>query len=335
MKTYKDIQKLTGLSLSTISKYFNGGALREENRRAIEQAAEKLDYRVNEFARGLKSRRSHTVGVLIPELNSAFNTAVMAEVGRALRARGYGTIVCDCLNDEAMEGEALRFLLNKMVDGVITIPLGARGEHLQLAAARGVPVVLVDRLQTGFKADAVVIDNERAGALAAEALLGGGHRRACMIAGDESAYTMRGRMAGFGRALLRGGAPAGEDAFRIAPLTAEGGYEAARTLLWGTGAPSALCCANYELTLGALMAVNELGLRIPDDVSLVGFDDLALARVVKPRLTIVAQPMGDIAREAARLMLERLEGGARPGVSKVELEPKLIAGESVLSLPTH
>ena len=135
--TYKDIQNITGLSLSTISKYFNGGNLREENRLSIEKAIEELDFTVNAFARGLKSRQSHTIGILVPDLSSTFNAIIMEQVCEILRSHGYGSIVCTCNGNQKAEKSSLSFLLDKMVDGIITIPMDETGKHLEEASKRG------------------------------------------------------------------------------------------------------------------------------------------------------------------------------------------------------
>lgn len=327
-KTYLDIQKMTGLSLSTISKYFNGGKLRDENRAAIERAIEKLDYRVNEFARGLKSKRSRKVGVLIPELSSTFHTVIMSEVCHLLRQAGYDTVVCDCHLDKQVEHDAFGFLLNRMVDGVITIPLNQRGDHLKEAARRGVPVVLVDRLASEFRTDAVIVDNVSAGGMAAEALLAHGHRRIGLITGLPDIYTMRARAQGFQSALIQSGVALDPALTREIEFTVDGGYQAAMALLTMREPPSALFCANYDLMLGMIMALNELGLRIYEDISVVGIDDLTLSRVIKPRLTMIMQPMQEIAAQASRLMMERLEGPV-PGIRLVELPTELIQGASI------
>ncbi len=121
--TYKDIQNKTGFSLSTISKYFNGGSVKPQTKEAIEAAARDLNFRMNDLARGLKSRRSMSVGLLIPELNSVFHTTVMRYVGYYLRLRGYSCVVCDSNMDKQTERDAVQFLIDKTVDGIITIPL--------------------------------------------------------------------------------------------------------------------------------------------------------------------------------------------------------------------
>lgn len=326
--TYHDIQRLTGLSLSTISKYFNGGSVRPATEAAISEAAQALNFRVNDFARGLKSKKSRSIGLLIPELDSTFHTTIMRHISETLRMRGYSCIVVDCNADRQVELDAMGFLLDKMVDGVITIPYDKSGAPLKLAMDRDIPVVLVDRLIPGFKADAVILDNQRAGALAAGHLLSHGHRRIGMVSGPAGIYTMQHRRQGFCDALKAAGA-LNEYLVTDAEFSVEGGYRAALELLSNHSRPTALFCANYELTLGAIIAMNELGLRWPDDLSLLGFDNLVLARVLKPALTTIAQPMEQMAATAAALMLDRLEQGPAPGTHTIELAPTLVQGASV------
>lgn len=330
-KTYKDIQSLTGLSLSTISKYFNGGSLRADNKDAIERAIKKLNYRVNPFAQGLKSNRSRKVGVLIPEFTSSFHTTIMSEVCHILRMAGYDTVVSDCHLDKRIERESLSFFLDKMVDGIITIPLNRDGSHLQAAADLGVPVVLVDRLTERFKTDAVIVDNRGAGQMAARELIDFGHERIGLISGLRDIYTMRERSAGFLEALFSAGIQKDERFIREIEFTVDGGYQAAMELLTQRERPTALFCANYDLTLGMIMAVNELGLRIGKDLSVVGFDNLMLAGIIKPSMTMIVQPMREIAAQASKLMIERLEN-ASPGTRVIELPTQIFRGESIVKL---
>lgn len=331
--TYKDIQRLTGLSLSTISKYFNGGNVKDENRRAIDRAVEKLNFHLNEYARGLKSRRSKTIGVLIPELNSTFNTSIIADVEDILRMHGYGTIVCDCHLNKKMEREAFEFLLSKMVDGIITIPFDRTGEHLKMAQVRGVPVVLVDRLTTGYKTDAVIVDNTGAAGLAVDEFVSCGHRRIAILCGPSGIYTMEARLEGFKKALLQNHLDLCDEYLVSTELSVGGGYKGVKQLLNLEEPPTALLCANYEITLGAMIALNESGLKIPSQLSVIGFDNLMLSQIVKPRLTIIVQPMREIAENAAGLMLDRLkQQKSVAGIRIVELNANLIKGDSVLHI---
>lgn len=330
--TYKDIQRLTGLSLSTISKYFNGGTVLDENRKAIERAIVKLDFRMNEYARGLKSKRSKTIGVLIPELNSTFHTSIIADVEDILRRSGYGTIVCDCRLDRQTEREALKFLLGKMVDGIITIPFDKSGEHLRLAEEQGVPVVLIDRLETDFKTDAVIVDNSGAAELAVKEFVANGHTKIAILCGPDGIFTMNARMDGFKKALVRNNIEMNEEYLLSQDMTVSGGYEGVKHLLRLDDPPTALLCANYEITLGAVIALNESGVKIPKELSVIGFDNLTLAQIIKPNLTIVTQPMREIAECAADLMLERLGSEKTDATKIIELRASLVRGHSVQKL---
>jgi len=248
-----------------------------------------------------------------------------------LRQAGYDTVVCDAHLDRQIERDALNFLLDRMVDGIITIPLDPTGEHLLKARERRVPVVLIDRLLSGFKADAVIVDNAGAGAMAARALTERGHRRIGLITGLSEVYTMRERKKGFLSFLALAGVPHDERLTREIEFSIDGGYHATLSLMGLDDPPTALFSANYELMLGMIMALNEMGARIGEDVSVVGFDNLQLARVIKPRITMIKQPLEEITLEASRMMIERLEAGA-PGIRVVELPTQLVEGESVKAI---
>jgi LacI family transcriptional regulator len=330
--TYKDIQRMTGLSLSTISKYFNGGNVMEENRKAIDRAVAKLDFRMNEYARGLKSKRSKTIGVLIPELNSTFNTSIIADVEDILRMQGYGTIVCDCRLNKKIEKEALEFLLSKMVDGIITIPFDNVGEHLKMAQLRNIPVILIDRLVTGYKADAVIVNNVGAVEMAVNEFVENGHKRIAILCGPDGIFTMKARMDGFKKALLTKHLELFDEYQICEELSISGGYAGAKYVLGLQSLPTALLCANHEMTLGAIIALTESGVKIPAELSVIGFDNLMLSQIVKPNLTIIVQPMREIAENAARLMLERLESESTKGIKIIELDASMIKGNSVQKL---
>ena len=331
--TYKDIQKKTGLSLATISKYFNGGTVRAENKQLIETAIKELDFHVNEYARSLKSRKSHIVGGLIPELTSTFNTSMMADVETFLRQRGYGFMVCDCRLDGEMEKEELDFLLDRMVDGIITIPYSKSGKVLSAATERNVPVVLIDRLTLDFQTDAVLLDNRHAAELAAEEFIKKGHQQLAVISGPTGLYTSRERLQGFVAYLNEHQIPVREDWLIYGPSTVEAGYREALSLLQKPDRPTGIFMVNYEITLGTIMAINELGLRIPEDISLIGFDNLTLSGVIKPKLTMLMQPMEALAYEAASLLIARMKGTAPSKEKKiVSIKAQLVEGESVMDL---
>lgn len=327
MATYKDLQRLTGLSLSTISKHYNGLPVRPENAAAIEEAAERLGFRVNGFARGLRSRRSRTVGVLLPALDNEFHLSIIAGLERALRDDGIGVLVGVSLPEP---GTAVGLLLEKMVDGIVAVPSAGDVAALRSASEQGTPVVTLDWVDDDLETDRVVLDNVGSGASAARHLAELGHRVIAVLGGDPSVSTTRERTAGFrdGLASLGLAAPVVE----LGPLTVGSGVAAVERLLARPERPTAVFASNRELTVGALTALGDAGLRIPDDLSLIGFDTVELARVVRPRLTIVEQPTDAIAAEAAALIRSRLDGTAGAAPRERVLAGRLIVGGSVAAL---
>ena len=195
MTTIKDISRETGLSLATISKYMNGGHVLDRNKDLIDEAIEKLGYKVNYFARGLKTNRSMTVGVLLPTISSPFFSRVVAAMDKRLRAEKYHCIVCSYDFDAALEQEKLRFLVSNNVDAIALVP--EQITAAELAALVGdVPLVLIDRVIPDFRCDAVVADNLNAIYAAVESLFRRNHRRIGIIVGPQDVSTAYERMVG-------------------------------------------------------------------------------------------------------------------------------------------
>ncbi len=330
--TIKDIAAATGLGLATISKYINGGHVRPENKKLIDEAIARLDYQVNEAARSLKTSQTNTIGVIIPDLNDLFVLNVVACVEDELRRSNYATVLCDCRSDPALEEETVRMLIRRRVDGMINMPVSSSGEHLRSALDRGIPVVLMDRMVSSLRSQvsAVTVNNLEAGRNAVHRLIWYGHQRIGIIVGPSHIITSQERLQGYRQALLNAGITPDESLVEFSDYTLTGGYESAKKLLERNRDMTALFVTNYEMTLGAYTALNELGIRFPDDLSFMGFDDLRLSRLIRPRLAMVTQPMEEIGRTAARLMLNRIHGRARsPEETMVTLPAGLLEGESI------
>lgn len=335
MATVKDIARETGLGLATISKYLNGRNVREQNRVAIEQAVEKLGYTVNEVARGLKTSRSYTIGILIPELQNLFITSIVTVIEDILRQSGYAAIICDCRTDTARETEAVRFLMQKRVDGIINMPTTQDGSHLSNVVAQNIPVVLIDRAVFSMKdaVSVVQVDNVAASAMATENLVEAGHSKIGIILGPQDIFTSQQRLLGYSQALINNNIMPAAEYIRYADYTMRGGYEVMKALI-GQSDITAVYVTNYEMTLGAIIALEEEGIRIPDQLSFVGFDNQQLSQIVRPKLTIVTQPLEEIGRAAAELMLEQI---GRPAGSPLQgkniiLPTSLQMGQSVKNL---
>ncbi|WP_312644176.1 LacI family DNA-binding transcriptional regulator [Hydrogenoanaerobacterium sp.] len=329
--TMKDIANYTGLGLATISKYFNGGNVLEKNRVAIEQAIKELNFTVNEFARGLKTSKSKTVGVIIPELSNIFVTTIITIIEDILRKKGYGVIVCDCRTDEALERESVQFLVNKMVDGIINMPVCKDGEHLEPALAKNIPVVLIDRMISNLKesVDAVVVDNVSASEKATAHLIENGHQRIGIVIGPRGVFTSQQRLLGYNQAFIKNGLIPDGELVEYSDYTVQGGYESIKLMLACHRDLTAVFVTNYEMTLGAIIAINELGIKLPQELSIIGFDNMQLSQVVKPKLTIITQPLEEIGEQVAEVMLSRLTKNSEYRPEIITLSTALQLGESV------
>ena len=329
--TMKDLSRETGLGLATISKYFNGGTVREKNRVLIEAAVKKLHYVPNEVARSLKTQHSRVIGVIIPELSNAFITSIISSMEDILRKHDYAVIVCDCRSDAKREKDAVEFLLHRRVDGLINMATDTTGAHLKAPLASGIPVLLIDRLIESLrgKVSAVIIDNVHAASQAVEKLTGLGHRQIGLVLGSPDLYTTNQRLTGYLNALKEAGIKPTEEYIRYGDYTMDGGYQAVLDLLKLKNRPTALFVTNFEMTLGTMLALQHSGVRVPEDLSVIGFDKLELFGEIFPNLTLIRQPQLSIGREAANLMLDMLSNEESGGCRIVTLTTELTEGSSV------
>lgn len=332
--TMKDLARETGLGLATLSKYFNGGTVRAQNRVLIEAAVKKLHYVPNEVARSLKTHQSRVIGVVIPELSNTFITSIISSMEDILRSRDYAVLVCDCRSDPRREKEAVAFLMHRRVDGLINMATDPTGAHLKPALAAGIPILLVDRLIEPLrgKVSAVVIDNVYAAGQAVRKLTSLGHRKIGLVLGSPRLYTTDCRLTGYLNALRDAGIEPGEDYIRYGDYTMEGGYQAVQALLQLPDRPTALFVTNFEMTLGAMLALQQSGIRVPQDLSVIGFDKLELFGAVLPDLTLVRQPQLSIGKECAGLMLDLLNAGDQAVHRIITLSTDLTEGRSVRAL---
>jgi LacI family transcriptional regulator len=329
MATIKDVSKRTGLSLATISKYLNGGHVLDENRAAIEAAVLDLGYSVDSLARSLKTRRSMTVGVLIPDLENVFCTGIVSSLENRLQPQGYSTIVCDYRSDAALEVQKLEFLSSRSIDGLVLMPLQGATDGIRRLQDRGVPVVLIDRPVPGIACDAVLADNLNAVYGAVERLVVAGHRRIGIVGGPKGIHTAEERLKGYLRVHEDYRLPVDPALVRYGDYDVESGHRLARELLDLPVPPTALFVTNHEMTFGAVLALNERGVRIPEALSFTGFDFRDLAVLHRPSLSIVVQPLRQIGETVADLLLRRMGGDASGFPALHRLKTELLPGASV------
>jgi LacI family transcriptional regulator len=330
--TIKDIAKKTGLGLATISKYLNGGNVLQKNKIAIEVAIKELDYTVNEFARSLKTSKSKTIGIIIPELSNIFVTNIITVIEDILRNNGYSIIVTDCRTDENLEADLVKFLMKKRVDGIICMPVSKSGDFLKQAIDMDIPIILIDRMLDDIDTDVVMVDNVTASYKAVSYLIENGHEEIGIVAGSKDIFTSKQRLIGYKKALDKANIEFNKNNIVYSNYRVQGGYESLKKLLNNNKNISAVFMTNYEMTLGAIIAINEMGIKIPDDLSFIGFDNLQLSEVVKPKLSIVEQPLDEIGKNVAELMLLRLGEEEKKSKKKIQLTTTLIERESVIDI---
>lgn len=303
--TIRDIKEKTGLSLATISKYINGGNVRPENRVKIEAAIKELHYEVNEMARGLVTNKTRIIGVVMYSIESLFGGIMIHHIGNALRNKGYGILICDSCNDEGIERDNIRFLVQKKVDGIIIIPVSDKGDFLEPARNRKIPVVLLDRAVQGGEFDCVRIDNRKAAMRASELILQNGHEKIAVIYSGKE-YTGIERYKGFSQVLKKAGIQVSKPYRKEGVHSIEHGYDSMKELLELKEKPTAVFMTNYEITLGAIMALQESEEYSLKDFFVMGFDNLLLTHLVDSHIFVVVQPMQELAENAAKLLLNRI-----------------------------
>ena len=325
MATIKDVARLAGVSVSTISKYLNGGNVLEENAEAIRGAIETLDYRVNPFARSLKTQKSRAIGVLLPEMTPPFFGSVVMSLDKTLREHGYHTLISCYSSSYGLERENLQFLLGNGIDGLVYAPEDISAEEFyELTGNCNLPTVQIDRMVQGVNCDTVLVDNADASYNAVDHLIDRGHRRVAIITGPKSVYSAKERLVGYLRALSDHGILYDDSLVISGPYDFATGYRALDALLRLPDPPTAIFTTNYDFTIGLVTAARERGINIPDTLDIFGFDCVQICTMMNPPLPVVQQPEADIGRMAAQYMIQRLEGyTGEPRVTKLKCKLNL------------
>lgn len=301
-----EVAEQASVSPATVSRVLNGDPrVGKAYRERVLRAVADLDYRPNALARNLRRQRSGMIGVIVSDIeNPHFGEMVRALEDHAFDA-GYRLLVCNTDETPDKQRAYLETMIDERVLGVIIAPSDPVGSQIGQLLDLGIPVVAVDREVADARADAVLADNVRAARLAAGLLVERGHRHIAFVGGRQNVETGAERLLGYEIAMREAALPThvvrGE--FRL-----ERGETAVADMLAGQRFPSALITANNLMTLGALRAIRARGLRVPDDIALVGIDDPAWASLVDPPLTTFAQPVRRMAADAMELLLERVTG---------------------------
>jgi LacI family transcriptional regulator len=311
MSTIRDVAQLAEVSTTTVSRVINGsGDVSEARRQRVERAIGELAYIPNAVARHLRSKRTKTIALILSDITNPFFTTIARGVQDTAGPRGYAVTFANTDESEAQEWEYLRTLVQRQVDGVLLVPAGRSPEPFRLLRSQGIPAVLLDRRISVRQLDEVRCDSEAGAYGLVRHLLGLGHRRIAVITGRRDISTSFDRVAGYKRALASASVPVDRKLIRYDSFSLAGGYRMTRQILAIQPRPTAILATNNFIAFGALRALREANLKVPDDLSLVTFDDLPEEWHDDPFLTVLAQPAYELGRQAAELLFERLEIGA-------------------------
>ncbi|MGI8676622.1 MAG: LacI family DNA-binding transcriptional regulator [Nocardioidaceae bacterium] len=320
--TIGDVARMAGVSTTTVSRHLAGQRIRQAA--TVQATIETLDFRVNEVARSLKSGVTRTIGLVVPDVSNPFFAAVAKGVESVSRQSDLNVFLSN--TDESVEREqaVLQGLIGR-VDGVILVPAREGSDNTAELRRAGVPIVLLDRrLPGGDDLDSVLVDSEGGAAQAAEHLLGLGHRRIGLISGPLDTTPGRERHEGFVAALGRAGIELDPALIQMGDFKLESGYQATLRLLGLPFAVTAIFAANNLMSIGALRALHHLGVRVPDELSFIGFDDLELAELLSPPLSVISRPAVEQGVLAMRLLRNRIEGQGAAQAQHIVLDTRLI-----------
>lgn len=328
--TIYDVAREAGVSMATVSRVVNNNPnVKPQTRKKVFEAIERLGYRPNAVARGLASKKTTTVGVVIPDISNS----IFAEVARGIEDIAnmyhYNIILCNADKKKDKEIRVINTLLEKQVDGLLFMGGTVTEDHVQAFKTATVPIVLCGTTDDKDQIPSVDIDHEAAAFDAVSLLIGQGHRKIGMIGGTlQDPANGYARYQGYKKALEKAGIAVSDDMVRVGNYRYESGHEMMKYFLGLSDRPTAIFAATDEMAIGAIHAVQDEGLKVPEQISVISVDNIRMASMVRPQLTTVAQPMYDIGAVSMRL-LTKLMNKENVEMSKVVLPHEVIQRKSV------
>ncbi|WP_157987823.1 LacI family DNA-binding transcriptional regulator [Jiangella endophytica] len=303
--TIKDVAERAGVTKATVSKYLNrahGYAMAASTRERIRAAIQELDFQPSPLARGLSRSATSTIGLVVADIRSQFYPDLVASIQTAAEAAGYTLVLGSSGDDPGRELDIIRSMAHRRVDGVVLVAVRSESDHIHYLRRRGIQIVLASRDLPELVADTVVVDSLAGARSAVRHLRSLGHRRLAHVAGEATVKPFADRRRGFSLETADlAGLPV-----EVAASTIEGGRAAARALLDVASPPTGIFFASDTMALGGLMACADLGLRVPDDVSIVGFDNVTVGQLPGIGLTTVDSDAARVGEEATELLLKRI-----------------------------
>ncbi|GAB6930368.1 LacI family DNA-binding transcriptional regulator [Paenibacillus sp. JCM 10914] len=329
--TIYDVAKEAGVSIATVSNAINGkGKVSKKRKDEIFKVMERLKYQPSVIASALMGKKTYTIGLLIPDVSNPFFAEIARTVEDLAHSEGYSVIVCSTDNRDERVEKYIRLLEQKNVDGILIGTGMENSEILAQLAEKDLAIVMIAREASSIAVHSVVTNDFRGGTLAAEHLLGHGHTRMAVLAEDMRVTSSLERVRGFRFGLFEAGITLGEEHIETCGSGIKDGKRATVELLRSKDRPTAIFCCNDLLAIGALQAAKEAGVRVPEDLSVVGFDDTILSTVTNPSLTTISQPMDQMAQLAFNLLMNPPESSEIK--QRIIMQPELVIRESTGTL---
>jgi LacI family transcriptional regulator len=327
--TIQDVARRAGVAPITVSRVINNSSyVSQPTRQRVEAAIAELQYVPNMLASSLRSNRTNTLALILSDISNPFWTTVARGAEDAASRQGFNVILCNTDENEAKQEEYLSVLLRKRVDGFLFVPAHSHPHPIEKIQKQKVPVVVMDRQIYEASVDIVRGDSEGGAYLLTRYLISLGHRRIAVLSGPQDLSVSIDRVNGVRRALSEADIPVDERLTSYGKFTFESGWERARKLLTHTPQPTAIVAGNNFIAIGALKALREQGVAVPEDISLASIDDLPPPMFIDPFFTVVAQPAYEIGRRATELLLRRITqpDGSEP--EEIVLPTELIVRQS-------
>jgi LacI family transcriptional regulator len=330
--TMSDVAREAGVSLMTVSRVVNDkGEISIETRQRVQEVIERLGYRPSGIARSLAGGQTYTIGLVVPDIANPYFSGIAHGVTSVANVEGFGVLLCDCEEDTSLELTMLDVLEEKRVDGVIVAAPRTETEALLPVLARHPKVVVVNRLFNegeGVSASGYVLNNDKSGGyIITRHLLNTGHQKIGFLAGPASSFGSLRRLMGYSAALEEYGVEVNQEFIRYCVPTVQGGKAATEQLINQQPNLTALFCFNDLVAIGALQCCQEMGRSVPEDMAIIGYDDIPMASWVTPKLTTCKVNFEDMGKEATRLLINHINECAG-NCNNLVLEPQLIIRDS-------
>ncbi len=331
MTTIRQVAKLAGVAPITVSRVINNaGYISAETRQKVEAAVSQLGYVPNTLSQSLRWKQTGMLALVLTDVTNPFWTTVARGVEDAASEAGYHVILCNTDESPQKQEEYLTALLQKRVDGMLLVPARDDLEDIQRVQMLKVPLVVLDRRLSQPVADAVRCDSESGAYQLTRLLLERGHRQIALLTGPEHVATATDRVTGYRRALRAAGLDSDGESVFYGAFTIQSGQDMARQALALNPRPTAIFAGNNFIAIGMMQTLREAGIRVPEEISVVGFDDLPASLLLDPFLTVAAQPAYEMGREATNLLIKRLAGDGAQAPQEVVLPVEIVERKSVL-----